>query len=305
MKNILPKNKCGKGNAGIVWAVIIVGVLITSALIFGLSQSQARGGTDDPNTCADSTTTLSFPTKNFYTQSSSVSVTPYGKVNDGAVTNLSTLSNFGIGANVTDVFYSASNYIDEEYDDFVVECGMTQAPTQKIKPTDAPSTFLIKDDSGTTLTDSASGGANNASNTAGTLELTLKVGASKDTTTGKLAIVVEYDNNTQASSISLTGSEDYNLEDKSFPKQYNDEASGSLTEAFVIPASEDGATNSYTLKIEPESGETLGAVGSAIRVTYYSLQAFEDTDGAVKVGIENIDGTTKAEDTGDYDVYVI
>jgi len=304
-QKLLMKNK--RGQMAAVWIIVALIVLGgVGYLIYNVSQS-GTGGLGGGIPCPDSTTSLSFSARDFYQKSTSVTATPYGRVEGGAITNLSSLSSFGIGSQITDIFYSASDYIDRDVEDFTVECGMTQAPIVDMKPTDNPDTFLIKDDSGTTLTDSATGGASNASSTSGTLELELRIGAGSDTTTGELVIVAEYDNTTQADKMSLSGAgvtiSDYSTPGGDLQDLYTDESSSaSVVKAWRVSEIEDGETVSLILKVFPESGQTLQT--TAVRVSRYSAQAFEDTGGNVIVDVVDSDGTSKAEDTGDYDVYV-
>lgn len=290
------RNKKGAGTALMV--VMIIAILVIGGIAsYAILQNVTSGGRDTAEGCPESTATPSFIAKEFFSKSTSVTITPYLAIDDGAVAN-QTGNSLPVGSEMTG-YYSASNYIDQKIEPFKVTCGMTQTPTEYLKATDAPSTFLVKDDSGTTLTDTATGGANNASATAGTLELELRIGAKSDYTTGDLIVVIEYDNDTQADEISL-GSFDAL---SSYPEVYAEEASNSLIRAFKVPEVKDGDTKSYPIKVEPESGITLN--NTALRVTYFSSQAFEDVDGSVQVGVEDSDGTAKYEDTGDYDIFVV
>lgn len=291
---------------GIGIAVIAIGMLMLVFTSVGQQQLpvgnviEGEGGTSI--TCPDSTTTVTFPVKDFYSQSTSVSATPYGRIGDSGITNL-TGQTLGIGAEITDLFYSASNYLDAKADSFIVACGMTQAPVVTLKPTDSPDTFYVANRAGTQLTDSASSGANNATATSGTLELELVIGATTKESTGDLVVVVEYDNTTQADDISLSNSEDYTPISGNLDDIYSEESSSaSIVRAFKIDAVEDGDTMEYALKVFPETGQTLES--TAVRTTIMSIQAFEDTDGSVVEGVANSDGTTKYEDTSDYDVMV-
>lgn len=286
-----------------LWLIVLLLFGVGGYFVFGTKQTQLDVNTPEgkAGACSEAVTTLTFPVKSFYQKSSSVSgATPYGRINGGGLTNLSTITSFGIGAKITDVYYSASNYIDDKQDEFEVLCGMTVAPTVELKAADNPSTFLVKDDSGNTLTDATTNAAVNASSTTGTLELELRIGSSADETTGDLIVVVEYDNDTQAREISISGATKLT----GYPDIYSEEASNSLIRAFEIPAIEDGETQSFTVKVEPETGQTLGGAASAVRFTRFSKQYFEDVDGSLQYGIADSDNSAKFEDTGDYDVAI-
>lgn len=289
--------KYKSNNTALIIGVIAVAMI--ALLAFGLPQTQLGGqdqtGSDtDITQCPDSSASPTFLAKNEYSKSTTVSVTPYLSINGGPINNRSGDS-LPVGAKITG-YYSASDYIDQEIESFTVTCGMSEAPVQYMKPTDDPSTFEVKEDA-STLSDDATGGSTNASATSGVLDLVLKVGASSDTTTGDLIIVLEYDNDTQADDITLSGGTD-----ASVPEIYTEEASGSLVKAYRISEIEDGSSRSFDVNIEPESGQTLES--TALRITRYSVQAFEDTDGSVLEGVEDGDGTAKYEDSGDYDIYV-
>lgn len=307
------KNKSGKNsvlaNVGIVFGIIVAIVFLLG--VTGIVPMNLGGGSDGEGGlegCGDSTTTLTFPAKNYYSLSSSVSATPYGRITPvngvaSDLVNLSSIGAIGVDSKITDIFYSASNYIDVKADDFVVKCGQTLAPSVKMKPTDNPDTFYVSTKGGTTLTDSATGGASNATSTSGTLELILNLGATTDETTGDLVVVIEYDNTTQADTISLSGASEYTPLSGDIEDVYTKESAGaSVTKAFLVKAIEDGDSGEYTAKIFPESGQTLAS--TAVRFTISSKQAFEDTDGSVQVDIADSDGTSKSEDSSDYDVYV-
>jgi len=205
---------------------------------------------------------------------------------------------------ISDIFYSAGDYIDAKAPSFTVACGQTTAPIVNMKPTSDPSTYLIKNDAGTTLTNTATGGASNGTSTAGTLELELRIGATTDVTTGNLYVVMEYDNSTEVDEISLSGTGVESL-GNAVPESYTKEASNSVIRSFKIAEIEDGATGSFTIKLTPESGQTIGGSEQALRTTIYSEQAFEQPDGTVGVGVEDSDGSDKSEDSSDYDVFIV
>ena len=298
-------NKNGKMGAGTI-AVSIILIALLSLAVFGIYGQNIAGGSDtDAESCGDSTATITYTAKNEYSRSSSVSgLSVYGKIGDGAIQNLSAVTSLPVGAVISDIFYSAGDYIDAKAPSFTVACGQTTAPIVNMKPTSDPSTYLIKNDAGTTLTDTATGGASNGTSTAGTLELELRIGATTDVTTGNLYIVMEYDNSTEVDEISLSGTGVDSL-GNAVPESYTKEASNSVIRSFKIAEIEDGATGSFTIKLTPESGQTIGGSEQALRTTIYSEQAFEQPDGTVGVGVEDSDGSDKSEDSSDYDVFIL
>ena len=298
-------NKNGKMGAGTI-AVSIILIALLSLAVFGIYGQNIAGGSDtDAESCGDSTATITYTAKNEYSRSSSVSgLSVYGKIGDGAIQNLSAVTSLPVGAVISDIFYSATNYIDAKAPSFTVACGQTTAPIVNMKPTSDPSTYLIKNDAGTTLSDSATGGTSNGTSTAGALELELRIGATTDVTTGNLYVVMEYDNSTEVDEISLSGTGVDSL-GNAVPESYTKEASNSVIRSFKIAEIEDGATGSFTIKLTPESGQTIGGSEQALRTTIYSEQAFEQPDGTVGVGVEDSDGSDKSEDSSDYDVFIL
>ena len=298
-------NKQGKVGAGIMALMVILVIGLLAVGYVAVSQNIGGGADTDAESCGDSTATITYTAKNEYSRSSSVSaLSVYGKINDGAIQNLSAVSSLPVGAVISDIFYSATDYIDAKAPSFTVACGQTTAPIVNMKPTSDPSTYLIKNDAGTTLTNTATGGASNGTSTAGTLELELRIGATTDVTTGNLYIVMEYDNSTEVDEISLSGTGVDSL-GNAVPESYTKEASNSVIRSFKIAEIEDGATGSFTIKLTPESGQTIGGSGQALRTTIYSEQAFEQPDGTVGVGVEDSDGSDKSEDSSDYDVFIL
>ena len=298
-------NKQGKVGAGIMALMVILVIGLLAVGYVAVSQNIGGGADTDAESCGDSTATITYTAKNEYSRSSSVSaLSVYGKINDGAIQNLSAVSSLPVGAVISDIFYSAGDYIDAKAPSFTVACGQTTAPIVNMKPTSDPSTYLIKNDAGTTLTNTATGGASNGTSTAGTLELELRIGATTDVTTGNLYVVMEYDNSTEVDEISLSGTGVDSL-GNAVPESYTKEASNSVIRSFKIAEIEDGATGSFTIKLTPESGQTIGGSGQALRTTIYSEQAFEQPDGTVGVGVEDSDGSDKSEDSSDYDVFIL
>ena len=298
-------NKQGKVGAGIMALMVILVIGLLAVGYVAVSQNIGGGADTDAESCGDSTATVTYTAKNEYSRSSSVSgLSVYGKIGDGAIQNLSAVTSLPVGAVISDIFYSATNYIDAKAPSFTVACGQTTAPIVNMKPTSDPSTYLIKNDAGTTLSDSATGGTSNGTSTAGTLELELRIGATTDVTTGNLYVVMEYDNSTEVDEISLSGTGVDSL-GNAVPESYTKEASNSVIRSFKIAEIEDGATGSFTIKLTPESGQTIGGSEQALRTTIYSEQAFEQPDGTVGVGVEDSDGSDKSEDSSDYDVFIV
>lgn len=224
----------------------------------------------------------------------------YANVNGeyiGTVTN-NTEYNYG---DKVQILASVSNYIDEIINPFTVKCGINRQ-TEDLYATDT-NTFRIFNTNGNLLTDSATGGATNQTASASPISLDVKIDSKTDQSSGDLVIVIESDNTTEVDDMVLSGNGAVKVD---VPEFYSVAGAGSIARAYGVPALIDGETKSYTLTINPESGQTIGGGGldNAIYVTAYSKQAFVDVDGSFKVGVENEDGTTKYEDTWDFDLVV-
>lgn len=200
---------------------------------------------------------------------------------------------------VVQLLYNASNYIDVYGDKFILDCGVN-LETQYINATDAI-TLEIKDGD-TTLTDSASGGANNASNVSDGGSDTLKVlftGIDKKTS-GDLVYVVELSESANVSDVTLS-LDGKALKEVDTPTFHIYGLSNPYEQAFVIPAIANAVEEEFKLVYSAKSGKNIYG---AVYTTAYSQQAFVDTDGTFTIGVEDSDGTAKYEDTFDYDFVI-
>lgn len=300
-------NTNGKmSGAGIALAVIAVAAIV---LVLGQMgyleqfQSGTGGVTNSPSTCSDSTATLSFPAVDFYNQGTSVTSDPTVRKTTSSGTtsyvNGTSSTSFGVGDKLQ-VLYKGGDYIDATGEEFEVSCGLTSAPEQKLFATNT-NTFRVFNTNNQLLTDAAAGGATNQSSSAAPISLELKIDSRTDQSTGDLVIVIESTNTTSTRSLTLSGPGAVKV---SLPTFYTGNAALSVSEAYEVPAVVDGNTATYTLQIEPESGQTVGAGDDSIYVTAYSKQAFRDADGSFKVGIENSQGVIQYEDTWDFDFMI-
>lgn len=203
----------------------------------------------------------------------------------------STPSTLAFGDDV-EIIYSKTNYLDTKVSLSNLKCGVNYL-SHVIYATD-DSTIKVFNDDGNVVTDNVAGGATNQSTSATNINQEVKFVANADESSGDLVVVLEATNTTQVDDLILSGATPIDV-----PEFYTVAGAGSIAKAFEIPALIDGASQTYNLIIQPESGATIDECG--IYLTAYSKQYFVDTDGSFVYGVENADGTTKYEDDFDYD----
>jgi hypothetical protein len=298
----LSMNKAGKGNTGLyIFGSVVVILLV--ALVFGIYSQTAYQ--DEPKTetpdypdigaCPDSTATVSFSSVKEMAEATSVSPTATVRV-DGAAAAASTTS-YAVGANL-EILWNASDYIDK-ITTYTVPCGGGPITT-KMYATDDQA-FRIFGSNGDLLTDDAAGGATNQSalGSGGAKSLKIYIDGSDKESSGDLVIVAEHTNQTGCDKITLSGLGGASESD--VPGFYTVSAAGAKAYAWEVPAIIGAQTVEGTLGVKAKSGQVCSG---AIYVTAYSKEAFQDTDGTFKVGIEDSDEGTEYEDDWDYDFYI-
>ena len=121
-----------------------------------------------------------------------------------------------------------------------------------------------------------------------------------------MLVIVEYANKTEvtSSNIDLAGAKRVNT-----PTWYTVTATTSSVAAFTIPAIVDGGNKDYDLTLTPESGQTIGAGGTAVYTTVYTLNpVILDTDKGTfqkENTWQDSLGADKTIANVDYDYYVV
>ncbi len=224
----------------------------------------------------------------------------------GVMTSGSSGTKFQFGDKV-ELLINTSNYLNTVIEDIEVKCGDNAVLVDLFGTDDG--TIKIFDEDGTVVTDNAAGGANNQSSSATTIQQEIKITSKSDQSLGDMVIIVEASNTTQVDKILLSDGARTTVSGISVPEFHTQESSGtgSIVKAFFIDSSDylqDGKSDTYTLSIEPESGQTIG-VNTAIYVTAYTQQHFRDIDGSFVYEIENSDGSDMSEDNFDYDYLIV
>jgi hypothetical protein len=287
-----------KNSQTVTYIVLVLLAVLVGGMFFGGNFSTSEK--QDPATIAtacslDTTLTLSV----------------VDKYNEGTAVSAPTLKYSQNGGNFLDftsgttklkpglpvkVFISKSDYIDRVVEIPALSCGVNTAK-QTLAATDSIA-MKIYDMQFNQLTDSATGGAVNLSavNTGSTARVKLELVANSNQDSGDLVIVVETSSTANVSEIVLSGASKTTT-----PSFYTQSATGTAVQAFEISSLNNNAEFMNTLSIVPKASKDING---AVYVTVYSKQAFPDTDGSIKVGIENSQGTNKYEDTYDYDFFI-
>ncbi|MAG47078.1 hypothetical protein CL617_00600 [archaeon] len=228
-------------------------------------------------------------------------------VPSGTLTSGSSGTNFAPGDSV-DLLVGKTNYLDVVVSDINIKCG-NNAVNVDLYATD-DGTLKIFNEDGNAVTDAVDG-AVNQSNSATTINMEVKLTSVSDQSLGDMIIIVEAKNTTEIDDILMSDGSHTSVASISVPDFYTLEsgATGAITKAFEVNGANnylsDGKSDTYTLSIDPESGITIGALTNPVYVSVYTKQWFVDVDGSFVYGYENTDGTTKYEDTFDYDFNIV
>jgi hypothetical protein len=214
----------------------------------------------------------------------------------GAVTDGTT--KFTKGDQV-DLLFTHGSYIDVIKSALVMGCGTNRVTASMYANGTDTTPFSIYNSGNSLLTDSAAGGTNQSAITT-SADLEMRIAIDQDKSSGDMVIVVEGTNTTQIDRLIISGFP--GVTKVSVPDFYSVAAAGSVVEAYQISPINDGSTATGFLKISAESGQTVDK--TAVYVTGYIPQAFVDDDGTYKTGIEDSDGTTKYQQTVDFDFMV-
>jgi len=323
MKSLL-KDKAGKSSSkvGVIALVVILLASIVALAVVGINkgwfvkQSVAGTGSGGIVDCGDNEPYIDNATFNQYAKGTSVGVTFYYTIEgeDAGARTLTPGSSgtvFSVGDNLK-IMSTASSYLDRVDDFTITKCGANKF-TNYIYGADG-GTVTILDQNYNTVTNSATGGAVNVSESANPVNFIVRLDGVVDESTGQLLITVE-GNDTQIDDMTISGkSSDAKVIDGDYPtgnlNLFSAEGTApSIKKAFVVDEILDGGQADYNVKLTPESGITIGAGTNlntcAMYVNVYAGQWFVDTDGSLQFGWEDSDGTAKYETKfTDYDFVV-
>lgn len=289
--------KSRKSNNTGIW---VLGIIVVAAIVLfsmGIPQETIGDGVKvDTKDCENAPTVDA----NYYekgTGDSISSVDTYAIVDARRAKNISASDTFQLGSSFK-LMGKKDNYLnDVVVESGTFECGVN-ALDAELWATSTP-TFNLKDTSGTDLSDDATGGSNNLSSSSSTIEYNGKIGITVDEATGDMVLVVEASDDSVVDDISLSGP---GVSETSTPETYSVQSTNSVVQAFEISSIEDGASEDFTMKLYPKSGETISDV--ALYHTGYTEQYDVDTDGSFIKGVEDSDGDNIYEDTFSHNAYV-
>ena len=199
------------------------------------------------------------------------------------------------------VFAGKSDYIDQVIVVDNIKCGNNNIVVESYA-TDDPSMEVVTSANtiaGNCVTTSILHDGINQSSFTTAKKLELEITANADEGTGVMYLVIEADNKTEVDKFTVAGP---GLQDTTIPKFFTQNATGSVVDAYILPALVDGESATYDVTITPESGATVS--GTLVFFHLYSAQAAADVDGQYIEGIENSDGTNHYEDTQTYGVNI-
>jgi hypothetical protein len=296
-------NKQGKINWAMV-ALVLCAVVIAGSMAYSTfgSEQTIIGEDGQPivtNTaCNGDDPSVSVIATNALEQDTLVTVGATYRVNGKTLG--ATYSNPAKGDKVQ-ILVNASNYIDTQISQFTVECGPNNKNVD-IYATAAPTLTILKDS--TTLTDAATGGANNltALGAGGSQSFTLRVKGADLKSTSDLIYTVELGSVQNVSNVIMYNAAGAKLEKVTNPTFYSDTLTSPYVVSFKIPATTGSVELDYKIDVTAKSAKT---VTGAVYTQVYGAQDAVDKDGTfVKNVIENSNGDTKYEFTADYDFFI-
>lgn len=293
-------NKNGKKGNGMIigFALVIVAILVVG--YFAYSQNITGSDPTKVINCPDSTGTLTVNSYSALAKSTNVTPTLKVGVNGAPVTTTATsgTTTFAVGDRLK-IHASLSDYIDTEID-AVMACGGVTVDNPMFYSTSDNPAIRIKNDDGDFMTDAIAGGSVNQTNlNAGeTLVLDVEFQGTNLESSGNLIYVIELPASTSANvtDIIMAGANKVNV-----PSVHTTINAGSKVVAFKVPAVVGADKKTYALSIVLGAGKDLAG---GVYTDVYSQQAFIDTDGTIKTGVEDADGTAKYENTLDFDFYI-
>jgi len=289
-------------------ALIFFGIIVLSALgvgIYFLVTNVAIGGINNPQNCGESTGILTVNSINALQEGTNISTTAKVGVNGGPVTTAITsgTTKFAVGDEL-EIHVSASDYIDTSVSATMKCGGLTIDVPMYYSTSDNPS-IVIYDKNANTLSDNVAGNSTNLSSlSAGGLgKVRVEFTGTSLESSGDGIYVVEFpagsNANITAGASGVTMGSATQL--TSIPSVHSSLNAGSRINAFRIPAVTGNSVSEYWLQFSLGDSKDLAG---GVYTDWYSEQSYVDTDGTIKVGIQDSTGTLKYENTVDYDFYI-
>lgn len=288
--------KARSQNQGL-WIFGILALLVIGLFAFGVPQ-EALGDEDKVSQDCEN---APYIDASFYDKLSGDSISgvdTYAIVDGKRAKNISSDDTFQAGDSY-EIMAKKDNFLnDVVVSSGTLECGSNSFDAE-LFATSEPD-FELRDTSGDELSDDASGsGSDNLDSSGSTIEYEGKIGITTDEATGDMVVVIEADDDEKVDEISMSGP---GVSETSTPETYSSNSANSKVQAFSVASVEDGASEDYTIKLYPKSGETIDEV--ALYHTGYTEQYDVDTDGSFIKGVEDSDGDDIYEDMFTQEAYV-
>lgn len=293
-------NKQGKSKMNWTPVAVVLIVLLLGGVGYMAFGQNIGGDNSIISNCPDSTGVLTVNSFSALSQGSNVTPTLKVGVNGGTVSTTATSGTtaFAVGDSLK-IHASLSDYLDTVIDAKMTCGGLTLANPMYYSTSDNPS-VRIKNDDGDFVSDNIAGATVNQTNLnlGETLVMDIEFQGTNLESSGDLIYVIELPASTSANvtDIIMSGASKVNV-----PSVHTTLNAGSKVVAFRVPAVVGADKKTYTLSILLGAGKDLGG---GVYTDWYSEQAFIDTDGTVKFGVEDADGTAKYENTGDFDFLI-
>jgi len=275
---------------GMVAIIAILGLLVYNQIPQTVVSGPSAAG------CGVDTST-SVSAVNALSKGTSVSVGSTVKVDGSLVGAMPTTLQPG---NSLSILLNATGYIDKVVSLDKVLCGSNIISTE-LYATSAP-TIRIKNTDDNFMTDSATGGAvNQSALSAGSTNIfTVELSGVDKQSTGEMVVIVELGSSANVSSITLSKA-GVPMQTVDVPRVYTKTIADGKVVAFKVPAVTGAVKEMYSLGVTLASGKVIGG---ATYFTVYGIQAFADTDGSFKSGVEDADGTDKSTYNADFDYFI-
>lgn len=281
-----------KGMSGIAVFGAILIIILLGIVAYGTYQS-IGGKPSGIGSCPDSSATVKWASDNLLNASSLASPTVSCKEStDGGSTYSEAVANttsYPVGAKLR-CLASGTTFLNA-VTDYDVPCGGGNLIV-KAFGTSAP-TLKMWDDDGNPLTD-ADDATQNVSRVpaGGSSSIQLRVLSKNDQSTGDMIIILKSDVANETASFSVSGADCSSAYAPSFsvsPELVGFAGSGAnIVGACKVSPVKDADSETYDITIQAKSGAPIG--NSTMNLSLYGIQAFEDSDGSFKVGIEDSSG---------------
>ena len=297
-------------------AIMIVVLLVGAAGFVGYTQfSQSQSGSEIAQIISETGCELDPTISSIVIDEINPGTTPSGSgmkavVNGKYRGTILTTTKFAKNDKV-EVLLNGTGYISEAVPEISIGCGVNTVTAELLKLDGSP-TVKVFNDVGNVVSDNAApnvttGNGSTAQGVKTTpFTMAIKLTTPADEAINGMVLVIESENTTQVDDMILS-SGSATVEKVSTPEIHSAESSSNveIIKAWrVTDIADDGAVTTFNLNVQPESSATVN--GTSFYVTWYIEDTYVDTDGTLKIGIEDSDGTAKhvSAASSDYDFCV-